>query len=288
LYQYNGIIVSSIQTDSPSEGIRGRILVTQLVGVLCENRNKVVLLSDRMLTTADQSLAFEHEAKCEIVASNALVLTAGTIHEPELITDAKNEIKGKASLFEIAECLSKHYRAVRRKRIEHEILEEMGILSFDEFYHMQDRLHDSMILQLSDRIRKYDLGVALVLGGVDEIAHLYRIIEPGTYSSFDQLGFCCVGSGDRHAEPVFAFYRFSPTLSATEALQIGFEAKKRGEMAGGVGRETDAWIIDNGGIYGVHSDTIRLLESAHAQQESFARFSQTIELKTIKLEYAGS
>jgi len=192
--------------------------VTQLIGVICENREKVVLLSDRMVTTSDGSLAFEHEAKCAFVGSNALVLTAGTIHEPELIANTQTEIRGKTSLIEIAESLAKSYRQIRRKRVEHEILEEMGILSFGDFYDIQSSLHETMVLDFSRKIEKYELGVHLLLGGVDEKAHLYIVVEPGTYRSFDALGFCCIGSGDRHADPVFAFYGFSPRLPAAEAL----------------------------------------------------------------------
>lgn len=258
--------------------------MTQLIGVLCEDRGKVILISDRMVTTSNGSLAFEHEAKCAFAASNALVLTAGSIHEPELITSTQTEMKGKASLVEIAESLAKNYRKVRRKRVEHEVLEEMGILSFDDFYNRQNSLHENVVLELTRKIEKYDLGLHLLLGGVDEKAHLYRISEPGTYRSFDELGFCCIGSGDRHADPVFAFYGFSPRLSVAEALSIAFEAKKRAEMAGGVGRQTDAWLIEKKGVFEITSETIKKLEEAHAEQEDFSRFLSSVEPETKKLE----
>ncbi|PIU55669.1 MAG: hypothetical protein COS88_03965 [Chloroflexi bacterium CG07_land_8_20_14_0_80_51_10] len=79
--------------------------MTQLVGVICENREEVILISDRMVTTADGSLAFEHEPKVEFIVPSALVLMAGSIHEPELITDARSAIKGKTPLREIADIL---------------------------------------------------------------------------------------------------------------------------------------------------------------------------------------
>ena len=70
--------------------------MTQLIGAICDNREKVIMLSDRMVTTADGTLGFEHdEPKGKIISSNAMVLLAGTTHEPELIEDAKAEIKDK-------------------------------------------------------------------------------------------------------------------------------------------------------------------------------------------------
>lgn len=261
---------------------KGGGVMTQLVGVICEDRSKVILISDRMVTTADGSLAFEHEAKCSIVASNALVLRAGTMHEPELIEDTKNEIKEGTMIREIAESLSKSYRQMRRKRIEHEVLGGMGISSFEEFHDKHNILHENTILELSEGIKKYHLGVHLLLGGVDEGAHLYMVTDPGTYRSFDELGFCCIGSGDRHAEPVFAFYGFSLELSAVEALRIAFEAKKRAEMAGGVGRETDAWIIEKGGIYEITQETIRELEDSRINPEDISQILKEVEIKTEK------
>ncbi|TET72404.1 MAG: hypothetical protein E3J56_05540 [Candidatus Aminicenantes bacterium] len=81
--------------------------MTQLIGVICENRQEVILMSDRMVTTADESLAFEHEAKSAALALNALVLTAGTIHEPELIEQTRHEIKERPEIRIVAEALSK-------------------------------------------------------------------------------------------------------------------------------------------------------------------------------------
>jgi len=123
MWYHNNARIFDIKIDD------GGKLMTQLIGVLCENRDKVILVSDRMVTTSNGSLAFEHEAKCAFVASNALVLTAGTIHEPEMVTNTRAEIKGKGLLIEIAESLAKNYRQIRRKRVEHEVLQEMGILS---------------------------------------------------------------------------------------------------------------------------------------------------------------
>jgi len=118
----------------------------------------------------------------------------------------------------------------------------------------------------------------MLLGGIDDKAHLYIIGEPGTYRSFDEVGFCCVGSGDRHADPVFAFYRFSAKLKTSEALKIAFEAKKRAEMAGGVGKETDIWIMRKNGIYEVTQDTIKRLEESHAKQEDFSKLLKPTEI----------
>lgn len=259
--------------------------MTQLIGALCEDRTKVILLSDRMVTAGGGSLAFEHEPKYAMMSSNAIVLTAGSVLEPEILEDAKAEISERAPLRQIAERITESYRITRTKRVEQEILEKYGITSFEHFYNLQQRLHEDTNLGLLKRIEEYELGVALVLGGVDDKGHLYYIDDPGACRSFDALGFCCVGSGDRHAEPVFAFYGFKPSISASQALQIGFEAKKRAEMAGGVGRETDAWLISREGCYEITSETIERLQQLRESQESLAKFQQEIDIGLRKLGF---
>ena len=259
--------------------------MTQLVAALCENRTKVVLVSDRMITTSDGTLAFEHEPKYEQVSNRAIVLMAGTVHEPEFIEDARLETERTASVRQIAENLAEGYRCVRKKRIEHEVLQRYGIPSFEDFYNKQRLLHEDTNLQFLEAIKDYDLEVDLVLGGVDNKAHIYHIAEPGTCISYDELGFCCVGSGDRHAEPVFAFYGFRPSLPVSHALQIAHEAKKRSEMAGGVGRETDVWIIDKEGCHEITDETTEELRKYHEDQETVSRLFDPIEIKTRKLKY---
>lgn len=258
--------------------------MTQLIGVLCENKKKVIMLSDRMVSTGNGTLAFEHESKSDIISPHAMILTAGTIHETELIDDTKEEVKETTPIRKIAENLAENYRKIRKKRIEQEILEKVGLSSFQEFHEKHNLLHSGFVADLTEKIQNYNLEVSFLLGGVDEDSHLYRICEPGRCVVFDALGFCGIGVGDRHSDPVFAFYRFSPNLPEEEALRITFEAKKRAEMAGGVGRETDAWIIDKEGIYKVDDETIIHLEELHEKQEDISKFLKTAKIKRRKIK----
>ncbi len=62
--------------------------MTQLIGAICEKGSKIVTVSDRMVGTGDMTLTFEHEQpKAQVILKTAVVLTAGTMHEPDLIID---------------------------------------------------------------------------------------------------------------------------------------------------------------------------------------------------------
>lgn len=264
--------------------------MTQLIAAICENGAKVVALSDRMVTTVDRTLAFEPEfPKAVIVARNVLALTAGTIHEPELIEDVCIETKS-GSIVEIAKRLAEKYQELRQTRIQNEILREIGFKSVDDFYNKQKLLHESLILGTNDRIQHYDLGAHILIVGVDAKAHLHYVCNPGTWVSYDSIGFLCIGSGDRHAEPVFALHNFTPSLTVREVLYITFEAKKRAEMAGGVGKATDAWVVDKEAVYEVSQETIAELETVYQQRqdesrrERFGRGITELKISTRKVE----
>jgi hypothetical protein len=49
-------------------------------------------------------------------------------------------------------------------------------------------------------------------------------------------------------------YDYSPDASLDEVLRIAYLAKERGRMAGGVGPETDGWIIDKEGVNVISKD----------------------------------
>lgn len=244
--------------------------MTQLIAVLCDDGKTVIALTDRMVSTGDMTLAFEHpRLKAIKISPKAIVLTAGTVHEPDVLRQAQDEAKGKDRILEIAEILKKSYQDMREKHIVDEVLRPLaGLKSFSEWHDKQTTLHDSLVMKLNDGVANYELGLVLILTGVDDRGHIIRISDPGTYRSFDNLTYCCVGMGNRHAENVFAWYRYSENFPLNEALYISFEAKKRAEMAGGVGRSTDIIVINEKETRVVNCDTIQGMEKIYHERES--------------------
>jgi len=94
--------------------------------------------------------------------------------------------------------------------------------------------------------------------------------------------------GKEQAESTFVWYNFSPEQKLSEALFIAFEAKKRAESAGSVGKMTDGWIIDEKGCHTIASETINELEKIYEKRQEIFRgekLGKEIEdLKIIKKE----
>lgn len=250
--------------------------MTQLIGAICEGGKKVVVLSDRLVSRA--GLAFERGTKGEKIAENAVILTAGTVHEPELIEEARGDLQAisKPPILSIAEKLVEKYQKIRLARIEAAILRARGFNSIADYYSRQRTLHDSLVFEINSGIEAHDLGVHILLAGADSQAHLYYIHNPGTYSSFDAIGFFCPGMGKEQAESTFVWYEFTPNLSVCETLYIAFEAKKKAETAGQVGKATDAWLIDERGIHEISRETIEELDKIYSSRQALPRFGKEV------------
>ena len=266
--------------------------MTQLIGAICEDGKKVITVSDRMVSTGDMTLMFEQpRPKAELISPKAVVLTAGTIHEPDLTRQARINAKGKDRILDIADVLKDVFQEIREKHIVDEVLRpKTGMKSFAEWHMKQKSILDATVFSLTEEMSQYVLGLRLILAGFDDESHLIMIADPGTYRSYDNLSYCCLGMGDRHADNVFALYRYSRDFPLNDALYIAFEAKKKAEMAGGVGQATDILIIDSDGISEVGPDTVKVLEEiyngreAKAKRTGFDKRITELEVRTGKME----
>ena len=93
------------------------------------------------------SLTFEHEVKDKRIASNAMVLTARTILESELIMDVRNEFIRTTNpyILNIAKRFTEKYHETRLNRILGQILKPLGFNSIDDFYSKHRILQDLIV-----------------------------------------------------------------------------------------------------------------------------------------------
>jgi hypothetical protein len=260
--------------------------VTQLIAAICDNGRSVVTVSDRMISTGDMTLTFEpDQSKAIPITPYALVLTSGTMHEPDLIEDARQRLRGKERVREIGDILKGVYQEIRQTRIEDEILRPLaGIASFSEYHQKQAGLHEALVFDLNSRIQNFEVGLVLILAGVDERGHVLVIGDPGTWTSWDAVGHAFAGMGNRHADSVFAWYKYTQSFNLNEALYIAFEAKTRAEAAGGVGRATDIHIINETGLFKLQETVIQQLEKIYDDRQSRERRGFDQRVTDLQLE----
>jgi len=169
-----------------------------------------------------------------------------------------------------AESYSRIYYELRSERIEKEILFPLGLNS-ETFISRQKELSSSIIDDIAYKINKLFLpSVGAIIAGNDKnpdpipnkpdngigSPHLY-IFDNGRITCNDKVGFAAIGAGYWHANSQFMFNGHTRSASEPVTLLNTYWAKKRAEVAPGVGVETDMFVISpHLGSYEVISEKI--------------------------------
>ncbi|MFX0172635.1 MAG: hypothetical protein ACFE9L_12005 [Candidatus Hodarchaeota archaeon] len=240
--------------------------MTICISGLCENGEKIIIASDKMVTVGS-IIEFEHDvAKFVKLTNNCVILNAGSATiQDDIIKEALSKIKPlkKPNLNKITEIINEGYSKVRRKKAEELYLKPKG-LDFRAFYQTQRSLLPEVVFQIMTLIDGTNLGVEYILCGFDEEGgHIHHITDPGTSECFDSVGFCAIGTGSVNAISVFTAYNYAPKFSLSESLYLVYLAKKEAERAPGVGNDTDMVIVSKEGIKDISSDDISALENIY-------------------------
>ncbi len=132
---------------------------------------------------------------------------------------------------------------------------------------MVSRFPPELTFQIDQGIQQSMLRIQVVLAGVDlSGAHIYGVEDPGQVDCYDRLGYHAVGSGETHAllTLVARGHRLSNDTNLTAYLV--YEAKKKAEVAPGVGRDTEMGIItEDGEVRMLSPAEIELLDRAYEE-----------------------
>lgn len=236
----------------------------------------VIVASDRMITSGD--IQFEQQQpKIYNVAHNTLALISGDIAAQSALvnsTRAEASSVGAKTVREVARIFADVYAAYCRRKAEADVLKPLGLASVEELMTRRKwpaATVDRLLNQIQDAA--HDDDVATIIAGQDALgAHLYVIERPGRYSVRDQIGFASIGVGQRHAESQFMFSGYTPHWYFPKALYLTYVAKKRAEVAPGVGKFTDLVVITggpNGNIAVINTlipETISILERVYQSE----------------------
>lgn len=268
---------------------RERESMTITIGVLCDDRQRVILLADKMCVTPT-GLVFQVDKSFRLT-DHSLALISGNPTNSVFLEDVRKNLQPNVDIKTIADYIGNGYAIFKAVRITGELLQPQGFVNFADFHNKQDKLNGVTVGSINEYARGYNLGVELILGGFDNFgAHLYHYPQPaGTPNLCDPIGFCCAPfwpNGAR-AAVVFETLGFSASLTDSQALAIAFSAKKHAEVLGGIGKETDAWLIDKDGIHKISKETIGELEKKYKRMKKDLSWVKNIKTK-IKLEAVPS
>lgn len=250
--------------ERPKKRKQERIPVTVCVAAICrayrtpeneaQNLHMIVGAADRMLTGGDL-IEFEQRISNKIVHfSSAIVgMFAGDFglqYEilQEIIPIVGGRIKAEPNNWwlvkEVAELYAKFFKQAHLKRSENAILAPLG-LDINSFITNQKVMNTELVKQIASKLAQFDSpGVEAIFCGLDSQGHnIYVVNNSADVICHNAVGFAAIGIGAWHANSQFMFAEHHWQKEFAETLLLTYSAKKRAEVAPGVGEDTDMFLI---------------------------------------------
>ncbi len=214
------------------------------------NNNKIIAITDKMITLGG-GVATRYEIsennKAIKLTNKSIALFAGNVLSAnEILEIAKTKISATNTKIEdIANLMKDSYFEYWTKQLDNQLFKRYS-LTLATFMQNQKTLNDDLVKQINEILANTNLGVEILVAGVDTAPHLFFIGNPGTILSLDGIGYALIGSGSQHAQLSLIENEYSGGISEQNGLYALLEAKKRAEYDPGVGQLCDIVIIDSG------------------------------------------
>lgn len=226
--------------------------MTVCIAALCggEEDARVVVAADHLVTSGG-FMEFEHPgSKMVPLCDKALVMVAGNTNDGmRLVNEAAIEMDGPApAIPALSEDLGRRYAEARLRRAEQGLLVTRG-LDLDSYYNVQSSLNPQIVMLIDNGLTQWDLGVELLLAGVDETGgHIHTNHNPGGGNQdHGPIGWAAIGSGAVHVLQSMAGFAHDAGANYGQTLFRVYASKKRAEVAPGVGNDTDVAVISHDG-----------------------------------------
>jgi hypothetical protein len=246
--------------------------VTICIAAICDSGESVVVASDRMITAGFLALEYEHPGpKLERVSPCIVGLTAGdALIVTELFRGCRGRIEELQSpaVGKVAEVVKDQFVDLRKRQVEELYLLPRG-LTLKEFYRegYMNRLPDQVAFTLDSDMSKERLNLDVIIAGVDDTgAHIYGIDDPGSVRCYDRIAYHGVGSGLTHALLTLAANQYCQERNINETVFLVFEAKKKAELAPGVGSATEMGIVTGGRLVELSDEHKGQLQEIYTQK----------------------
>ena len=228
--------------------------MTVCIAALYGDGAGAVLASDRMVTAhIPIGYEFEHSEKTKIVelggSDSVYALVAGDVlRGNEILNLARMQLiqQGRVTASETAEIVRRAYQQVRLANIAQRELEPRG-LDLNGYYGRHQQLSPQVVQIIDQALCSADLGVSILVAGSNgskEGTHtVHTILNPGTIYDNSSIGHGAIGTGAPHALYSLIENSYSASMSRDAVVNLVEQAKKRSEVAPGVGKKTTTVVI---------------------------------------------
>lgn len=221
------------------------------VCVAARSGNFIFGASDRMLTGGD--VEFEPDtAKIIPLTSSIAAMTAGdSALQSEILLELQKIVSARITaepqnwlvIRDVAYMYAQIRNNIRRQRAEQAILLPLG-LDCQSFVSRQSEMSEGFITKVSKELLNYSVAsVSTIFTGVDSLGgHIYTV-EDDSVRCHDSVGFAAIGSGYWHANSQLMLAKHNYESPVPDTLLLTYLAKRRAEVAPGVGKDTDMFMI---------------------------------------------
>lgn len=223
--------------------------MTVCVAAIC-NDSIVLGASDRMITAGDVEFEPQRTKIWPLTTSINVMIAGDTSLQLEIFYTLRDLVNQRLQekphdwipVKDVAEWYYSSYMTVRNRRTENALLNPLG-LDRGSFVSEQRRLNPSLANKLATDLVNYDMPeIQAIISGVDSSgAHIYFASNAGT-SCRDSAGFAAIGAGYWHANSQFMFAGHTSAKAFPDTLLLTYAAKRRAEVAPGVGEGTDMFV----------------------------------------------
>lgn len=237
--------------------------MTICIAAICEG-SMVFGASDRMLTSGDIEFEPQQPKIHQSTSSIAIMVAGDAALQEEILQKVNAEVNARVQsdpknwwlVEDVAAAYSKHYAEAKLKRSEAAILTPLG-LNRATFIEKQQQMAPSLVGQLAQQMVNFEIPhTETIITGVDPSGvHIY-VAEGGDISCADGIGFASIGAGRWHANTQFMFSGHTKNSLASRTALLTFSAKRRAEVAPGVGQGTDMFMVTSLGGYTLIGDHI--------------------------------
>jgi hypothetical protein len=213
--------------------------------------------ADRMVTVGDMEME-SPTPKIVAVSASIVIMPSdddAAFHSEiigEVDLKVKERIVAEPSKWWTIQEVVDLYIAIRNKhrniRAERDILIPLG-LNYEKYHTQQAALDKDLVRQIAVDLVNYKLPhMDVIIAGIDPTGpHIFDVhsnhsgdIETGRH---DAIGYAAIGAGMRHATAHFLLSKQAYDSSLPDTLWNTYVAKKRSEVAPGVGETTDLVMI---------------------------------------------
>lgn len=247
------------------------------VCVAARGSEYLVCAFDRMITAGPSNTQVEYESgNLKIVPVgdwSAVILVSGeNALQAEIIPSVERDVHlrkasgdTEISIDEIVKLYAKSYQARKGWLAELEYLEPLG-LNIQKLQKKLGAKKGTVAWALHEKILEYEMpDVEVIIAGIDSSGHHIHMVTNGRPSCHDFDGFAAIGLGAEHALLQFRLAGHARIESLPETLLRTYIAKRRAEIAPGVGPQTDMVVLgpQTGAAKSVPYDVVTKLEATY-------------------------